>query len=106
MNEIYFIYVTHPNKDHADKISKILLDKKLIACSNIFPITSCYFWNNKMENEQEWVSINKSVPGLVDSINKTINEHHEYDVPCILNWSVNANEEYYQWILSECLSQN
>ena len=105
MNEIYLIYVTHPDKEHAEKISQILIDKKLIACSNIFPINSCYFWNDKMENDKEWVSINKTIPDLIDPIKNIISEHHKYEVPCILNWGVEANEKYYNWVVSECSSK-
>ena len=42
MNNFIFIYITNPNKDEAKKIAKHLLNKKLIACGNIYPINSIY----------------------------------------------------------------
>jgi len=34
------VYITHETENAAKKISDYLLNKKLIACANIFPITS------------------------------------------------------------------
>jgi periplasmic divalent cation tolerance protein len=102
MKEISLLYITHPSEDHAKKISAILLDNKLIACANLFPVSSTYFWQGQLENENEWVSLIKTIPGLVDKIEHLVKEHHSYDVPCILKWNATANDDYYQWIVSEC----
>jgi periplasmic divalent cation tolerance protein len=46
-------YVTASNREEASKLSAILVEKKLIACCNIFDnVTSVYEWQGKMENSQ------------------------------------------------------
>ena len=54
------IYVTHKNKEDAEKIARHLLGKKLIACANIFPINSLYLWKGEIERSKEVVSIFKT----------------------------------------------
>ena len=46
---LIFVYVTNPSKDEARKIAGVLIKKKLIACTNIFPIESVYPWKGKMK---------------------------------------------------------
>ena len=88
------IYITHANEDEAKRISNILVEEKYVACSNIFPITSAYWWNGVMENEDEWVSIVKSIPENWEAIKHKVSEIHPYDVPCIMKFNVEANEKY------------
>ena len=51
------IYITCKDEKEAVKISKHLLGKSLIACSNIHPIRSMYMWNKKLQDEKEFVII-------------------------------------------------
>ena len=55
------IYITCKDEEEAVKISKHLLDKKLIACSNMHPIRSMYFWKGKIQDEKEVVIIAKTL---------------------------------------------
>ena len=55
-----FIYITNPTKDEAKMIAKHLLEKKLIACANIFPINSLYWWKDKIADENEFALIVKT----------------------------------------------
>ena len=96
------IYVTHPTEEHAVSILKTLVDEKLVACGNIYPIRSIYPWEGEIVNENEYVSILKSIPKLKDSIIKRITELHEYKIPCIITFNIEANPVYKNWIL-DCL---
>jgi periplasmic divalent cation tolerance protein len=50
MGELAFFYITNPSKEEAKRIAKHLLDKRIIACANIFPIESMYWWDGKDQN--------------------------------------------------------
>jgi len=95
------IYVTHENLEQAKKIANHLLDKKLIACANFSPITSMYFWNNKIEESNEIVSILKTKTENWEVVKKEIEKIHPYDTPCIIKLDVSANENYESWINKE-----
>ncbi len=94
------IYVTHPSTESARKISSALLEKKLIACANTFPITSNYSWEGEIKEEEEFVSILKAKRDNFDLIKKEIEKIHEYDVPCITKIDVSANSAFDNWVNS------
>ena len=94
------IYVTHQNKDEAKKIGNYLLDKKLIACANYFPIEATYWWNSAIESDEEIVSLLKTRKENWEKVRDVIEKIHPYDVPCIIKIELEANEKYEQWILN------
>jgi len=99
-----FIYITYPSEVEAQRVSQHLLEQKLIACTNIFPITSAYWWQGVIQNEQEWVSIVKTTLENYEGVKSEVEKIHPYDVPCILKIEVVANEVYEQWIRSSVSS--
>ena len=92
------IYITCPDEAEAVKISKHLLNKRLIACSNIHRIRSLYFWKKKMQDEQEYVIMAKTREKNYGMIKEEVKKMHSYDVPCILKIDTEANEEYSKWV--------
>jgi len=95
------IYVTHENEEEARKIVDHLLQKKMIACANLFPIKSIYWWKEKIEDSEEFVSILKTKNENWEKVNSEIEKIHPYDVPCIIKPDVESNESYDSWINSE-----
>ena len=95
------IYSTHPDEETAQKISNQLLEEKLIACANIFPIKSAYYWKGNSENDNEFVSIVKTRNKLATKVEKRILALHPYEVPAVLRWKVKANKSYEKWIKAE-----
>jgi len=55
------LYITCKDEEEAVKISKYLLNKRLIACSNIHPTRSMYWWKEKIQDEKEFVIIAKTL---------------------------------------------
>lgn len=92
------IYITHENEQEARKIANHLLRKKMVACSNIFPISSSYWWQGAIQHEGEFVSIVKTTLSNCDAVKEEVENIHPYDLPCIMIIEVEANEAYEQWI--------
>ena len=95
------IYLTCKDKQEAVKISKSLLNKKLIACSSLFPIRSMYFWEGKMQDNKEFAIMAKTKGKNFNLIKKEVKKMHSYDIPCILRIHAEANEEYGKWVNKE-----
>lgn len=93
-----FIYVTSPNEKEAKRISKYLFKKKLIACANIFPITSMYWWKNKIAKEKEYAIILKTTTENQNKVKQEIEKIHPYKIPCITALPVVPNERYARWL--------
>jgi periplasmic divalent cation tolerance protein len=95
------IYATHKNLEEAKKIGNLLLNKKMIACANYFPIESFYWWKGKIENAKEIVSLLKTRKENWSKVKKEIEKIHPYETPCIIKIEVESNEDYSNWIRKE-----
>jgi len=95
------VYITCKDEEEAVKISKHLLEKRLIACSNMHPIRSMYWWNSKIQDEQEVVIIAKTLDKNYEKIKSEVSKLHSYDVPCILKIDAQANQSYDNWVNKE-----
>ncbi|MEM9916930.1 MAG: divalent-cation tolerance protein CutA [Bacteroidota bacterium] len=94
------VYITHPTESAAKKITSFLIERRVIACANLFPITSAYWWKGVVQNDKEWVSIVKTTHERWEALEKAVVEVHPYDVPCIIRTTVDANQAYEDWIRS------
>lgn len=83
------------------EIASELLDRQLIACANLIPITSVYRWEGKVQNEDEVVLIAKTKTEAYDKLRQAIEELHPYEVPCILHLDAPANEAFSHWVIHE-----
>ena len=95
------VYVTCKDKKEAEKISSHLLGKKLIACANIFPIKSMYWWNKKIVRDTEYAIIAKTSGKNFKKAEAEIKKIHSYKIPCILEINAAANKEYEEWVDKE-----
>ena len=96
------IYITTPNQQTAQDIAQQLVEKKLVACANIFPISSVYWWQGIVQSDEEVVLIVKTPNNLQAAVSKTVEQIHPYDTPCIMYWQVAANAKYEEWIHNSC----
>lgn len=101
---IIFIYITCASSKEAEKISAHLFRKRLIACSNYFPIQSIYRWKGKIEKSKEFTLILKTLDKNYPAIKKEVEKLHSYSVPCITRIPVEPNEKYAKWMKKELSS--
>ncbi len=94
------IYITHPNEVAAQELTNQLIEERLVACANIFPIQSAYLWKGSVVKEGEWVSIVKTQTLLWEKVSLRIEDLHPYEVPCIMKINVEANQAYEEWIVA------
>ena len=97
------VYMTCKDIEEAKKISRILLQKKLAACTNILgSMLSMYEWEGKLEEGEECVLIAKTRPEIFDSLKEEVLALHSYTCPCILLLPVlEGNPDFIKWISSQ-----
>ena len=95
------IYVTYPNMDEAKEAVFYLIEKKLIACANYFPIKAASNWTGKVVECEEVVAILKTKTENWQKVKSEVKKIHSYKVPCIMKLDVESNEEYDSWVKSE-----
>ncbi len=90
-------------KDSADKIADVVLSKRLVACVNIISgIKSKYWWEGKINTEEESLLIMKTRSDLVPELTDKIKEIHPYKVPEIITFRImEGNPDYLEWIAEE-----
>jgi periplasmic divalent cation tolerance protein len=94
---MFSFYVTFPDEKSARKIAKALVTERLIACANLFPVTSIYRWKGKLVEQKEWAMLGKCAKSRLKKAEKRILSLHPYDVPAILWHEEKATAKYAQW---------
>jgi len=93
-----FIYITNPTREKAKKIARHLLENKLIACANIFPVESLYWWNGKIAEENEVILVAKTAEDKFEKVKSEVENLHSYKIPCIAKIPVALNKKYATWL--------
>jgi periplasmic divalent cation tolerance protein len=95
------IYTTCKNEVEAKKVALALLNKKLIACANYFPIKSIYRWKGNIQNDKEVILLVKTTKPF-HKIKDEMEKLHSYEIPCIAELPVrNMNTKYHTWLLEQ-----
>ena len=93
------VLVTAPSRDEAVAIARSLVEAKLAACINIFPINSIYTWEGKLCADDEWQLIIKTDLSKFDALKANVREVHSYEVPEVVALPiVSGSEPYLQWM--------
>src|SRR5713226_6957595 len=97
MNAI--VLITTPTQTQAEDLTQRLLKQKLAACVNLLPVTSHYWWKQKIEKTEETLMIVKTRRRLIKQIVKLVQKHHSYEVPEIIALPIiQGNPKYLTWI--------
>ena len=95
------VYITCKDKKEAEKVSMHLLKKRVIACANIFPIKSMYWWEGKIVNGKENAVIAKTSNKNFKKVEDEVKKIHSYEIPCILRINADASRDYETWAKKE-----
>lgn len=93
------IKTTFEEKNDAERLAELLLDKKLIACGQVFEIASHYVWKKERFIEKEFMLMMKTKKSLFKQVEKEIKENHPFEVAEIIALPIqNVSKEYADWI--------
>ena len=98
-----FVYMTAKDKNEALKIGRALVEDRLAACVNVIDnMTSLYWWEGKVQEDNEVVLVAKTKQSLVEGLIEKVKTLHSYSCPCVVSWDIEAgNEAYLKWIDDE-----
>jgi periplasmic divalent cation tolerance protein len=104
---VRIVYSTFPDKGSAMSVGKKLLEKRLIACFNAFQITSGYWWEGKIVEDNEWGVFFKTRNDLVEKVVDEIKKLHPYSVPAIFTFPIEfVHKDYEKWLTEETGGEN
>jgi periplasmic divalent cation tolerance protein len=91
-------YVTLNTPEEARTISRALLEKQLVVCTNWFPITGAYRWEGKIVEEPETVLILKTQADYRKPIEQTIQQYISYPNFIAEIAPESVNETFQEWL--------
>jgi len=100
--EYIVVLVTTSSKQEAEKIAQSLLEMKLIACANVLgPVSSYFYWAEKIERAEEYLMLLKTRTDLFDAVSAKVKTLHSYEVPEVIALPVlKIVGAYREWLLS------
>ena len=98
-NECSIVITTASDRESARTIAGLLVEKRLAACVQMFPIESVYLWKGEICAGNETALFIKTTSALLDKISQAIKENHAYEVPEIIQVPITGGlKEYLAWI--------
>ena len=83
----------------ANHIVETLLEKKLVAGSQVTEVNSKYWWNNELEEGIEYKLEFRTKESKFSEIEKEIKKIHNYEVAEISSYEIkNASKKFLNWI--------
>ena len=93
------VLVTFPDKNCAKSIAEKVIENKLAACVNMFPIESIYRWDSNIQHECEIGGIFKIRSEDFKEFSEYVQSLHPYEIPCIVSCEIsNGTDDYLNWI--------
>lgn len=93
------VYVTTPSLEVARRIAQHVVNARLAACANMFPVHSVYRWEGALQDEPEVAMLLKTRRALVPALEQAIRTMHPASVPCIVALDVVAGHApYLAWV--------
>ncbi|HEY6405076.1 MAG TPA: divalent-cation tolerance protein CutA [Nitrososphaeraceae archaeon] len=93
------IISTFPAEESTVSIVKELLNKKLCACVNLMKVRSVYHWDNKLEDQEEYLVLFKCTTSTVHDLKSELKRVHPYEVPEIVEIRMNdVSDSYLSWM--------
>jgi periplasmic divalent cation tolerance protein len=97
------VLVTASTAEEADRIGKMAVDSRLVACASIVRgVHSIFHWEEKINVENECLIVMKTTLDRFSELEAAVRRHHSYKVPEILALPVIAGSApYLDWVRAE-----
>lgn len=100
MTDKVVAYTTCGEASEAGRLAEHLVAQRLAACVSVVPaVKSYYYWQGKIENDDEVLLMIKTARDLVDSVRRELEKLHSYDLPeLIVTPIVDGSPNYLAWL--------
>jgi periplasmic divalent cation tolerance protein len=94
------VYMTAPDVATAQRIGRIIVERRLVACVNIISgMQSMYWWNGEVQDEHEIVLLAKTTATVFAALKDCVLDLHPYEVPCIVSVALqDGHGPFLDWI--------
>lgn len=107
MHKYCQVWLTCSDKSEADKISRVLIEKQLVACAKQIPVVSDFIWRGKVESNSEIMLIMESYEGHFSRIEKEVSKIHSYETFVLYSTSMSSiSSKAKKWLKSEIRNEH
>jgi len=93
------VLTTAGDADQAKALARGLVERRLAACVQSAPVSSCYVWDGRLNEESEVLLLIKTRAELYGEVEATIRDMHPYATPEIVCLPIVAGSRaYLDWI--------
>jgi periplasmic divalent cation tolerance protein len=95
------VLTTAPDRAAAERIARVLVERKLAACVNVLPgIRSTYRWKGAVEEADEVLLVAKTAADRVEALERALSEAHPYELPeCVVLEPGRVEARYLAWLV-------
>lgn len=100
MSKFIQIQWTCENMAQGKKVAHLLLEKRLVACVNIFPeVESFFLWEGRVDQAKEVKVLLKTCQSHFETVKNVILENSSYSLPEILSFPIeDGHQAYLEWM--------
>jgi len=100
---VALVYTTFPDLETAKAVAAQLLDRRLLACANLFPgMVAVFRWEGIADAEEEVAAILKTAKDKVEPLRTALHEVHPYEVPAFVVLSeAAASQAFGDWVVAQ-----
>jgi periplasmic divalent cation tolerance protein len=87
--------------ERAEEIARALVEERLVACVNLFPVKSVYRWKGQLSIDPEVTMLMKVADDRLEDLRRRLKELHPYELPELLVLPVEIEPslaEYVAWV--------
>ena len=100
MTEALMVFTTFAHEADAARVTRQLLEERLIACANLLPgARSLYRWKDELKDEREVVVLMKTRKQDWTALLSRLHELHPYETPeCVAVRIAAGAPKYMEWL--------
>ncbi|HEY9840167.1 MAG: divalent-cation tolerance protein CutA [Candidatus Sericytochromatia bacterium] len=108
MSEHCVVYISTGSEAEARSLATALVKERLAACVNrVGPVTSTYIWEDKLQEDTEYLLVAKTRRGLIETLAARVRELHSYSLPEVIALPiVDGLPAYLDWISQATVSSD
>jgi len=92
------VLTTTEKREDAVSLASLLVENRLAACVNLFPVESFYRWEGEVQRSTEYKLIIKTAEEKWTKLQSFLHEHHPYSVPEMTKVNTEMSESYLAWL--------
>ena len=94
------VTVTCASVEEAHAVMRAVVDARLAACGQTWPISSCYRWRDEINDDEEHLVLIKTTSPHFDAVCDVIRANHSYELPAIVAVAVTSTgPDYIDWLI-------